>query len=103
MSRWLIRSLAPLLVLVAIPAMATDGQTPIPFTSPIVTPITITTPGSYVVTQNLVPTGPGPIISIALPAASLVDDVQIDLNGMVLDNTLNPGFPVITVVVAAQV
>jgi hypothetical protein len=101
MNRRLIRLLVPILALVAIPAMAVDGQIPIPFTSPIVTPITITAPGSYVVTQNLMPTAPGPIISIALPAASPVDDVQIDLNGMVLDNSPNPGAPVIAVVVAA--
>ena len=100
MHRRLIRLFVPLLVLVAIPAMPVDGQIPIPFASSIVTPITITAPGSYVVTQNLVATGPGPIIAIALPAASLVDDVQIDLNGMVLDNSANPGAAVIAVVVA---
>ncbi len=101
MARRSFKVVAPLLLLVALPAMAVDGQIPIPFAAPVVPPIVIAAPGSYVVTRNLVPTAAGPIISIALPAASLVDDVQIDLNGMVLDNTLNPGFPVITVVIPA--
>jgi parallel beta-helix repeat protein len=99
MYRWLIRLFVPMLVLVAIPAMAVDGQIPIPFASPIATPITITTPGSYVVTQNLVPTGPGPIIIIAVPG--IPGDVQIDLNGFVLDNTPNAVDPVIQVIIGA--
>ncbi len=37
MNRRLFRLFVPILVLVAIPAMAVDGQIPIPFTSPIVT------------------------------------------------------------------
>ena len=54
-------------------ATPTPSRPVIPFAAPVVTPIVITAPGSYVVTQNLAPTGPGPLITIALPAASAVD------------------------------
>ncbi|NIM63007.1 MAG: hypothetical protein GTO30_15605, partial [Acidobacteria bacterium] len=80
MTRGWFKLFVPLLMLVALPAMAQNGRIPIPFAAPVATPIVITAPGSYVVTRNLVPTGPGPIIIIALPAASTVDDVVIDLN-----------------------
>ena len=100
--RKLLKVIAPLLLFATLPAMAVDGQIPIPFAAPVVTPIVIGAPGSYVVTGPLFSTGaPGPILAIAVPLFP-GGDVQIDLNGMILDNSLNPGFPVISVVVVGS-
>jgi hypothetical protein len=66
--------------LAAIPALAGEGRIPIPFTNPPTTPVVIGSPGRYIMTRNLFPTGVGPIIDVAVPG-----DVDIDLNGMVLD------------------
>jgi hypothetical protein len=83
---------AAVMLLAALPAPADDGATPIPFTDPYATPQILRTPGHYVVTRNLQPTGPGPILLIecfgvaGLPAPAFT----IDLNGMVLDNTGGP-------------
>ena len=101
MAKFLIKRVIPLLLLVPLPAMAQNGRIPIPF-APVVTPIVITAPGSYVVTRNLVPTpagAAGPIIVVAVPGGP-PGDVQIDLNGMILDNTPNPNDPVIRVTIA---
>lgn len=81
-------------------AALAQGQTPIPF-GPVGTPITITAPGSYIVTRNLVSTGPGPIINVAVAGAP--GDVQIDLNGFVLNNSANAIDPVVRVTVAGPI
>ena len=96
---WL-RLLVPLILLAVTPALAVDGQIPIPFgPGPVVTPIVITAPGSYVLTRNITATGPGPVISIAAGGAgSPPEDVQIDLNGHILDQPADPTAPVIDVV-----
>ncbi len=73
-----------LLALIILPALAGEGRTPIPFTAPVATPITLLEAGSYVVTRNLSPLGPGPLISIVTGPGS---EVLLDLNGMVLDTT----------------
>lgn len=97
MSRRLLKFVAPALLLAALPAMAVDGQIPIPNTPVFATPIVIGAPGSYVLTRNLMPTGPGPIINVAIAGAP--GDVQIDLNGFVLNNSANPVDPVVRVTV----
>jgi nitrous oxidase accessory protein NosD len=101
LSRLPSKLVVPILALAALPALAVDGQVPIPSTTIYATPITIGAPGSYVVARNLMPTAAGPIISVAVPFFP-GGDVQIDLNGFVLDNSINPGFPVIDIVVAGS-
>ena len=96
MTRKFLSLSALVLCLAAVPAMAQNGRIQIPFASPVVTPIVITAPGSYVVTRNLLPTGPGPIINVAVPLFP-GGDVTLDLNGMLLDNSPNPIDPVILV------
>lgn len=84
-----------LLVSVALtPAFAGDGATPIPFASPVATPIPIKTGGKYVLTRNLTATGPGPVLDISVPSGPAATPVDIDLNGFVLAGS--PGFPVIS-------
>jgi nitrous oxidase accessory protein NosD len=69
----------------ALPALAGEGRTPI-----FAAPTTINSSGKYVVTRNLVnPGGAGVLINILAP------DVDLDLNGFILDNSANPGSPVI--------
>jgi len=72
----------------AFSAVAKDGRIPIPFSSPVVTPITITQPGSYVLTRNIGTTGMGAIIDVNIPGP-IPGDVDIDLNGFILDNSGN--------------
>jgi len=80
-----------LVALAALPAMAGDGATPIPFVDPYMTPHFIGQPGSYVVTRNLTPTaagGGGPIILVdcnAFPPGPPGQAVTIDLNGFIVD------------------
>ena len=78
---------------VALPALAAEGRIPIPFTSPPTTPVVITTPGHYILTRNLSPTGPGNTIEIAVPGTGA--DVDLDLNGFLV--TGNAGASVINV------
>jgi parallel beta-helix repeat protein len=95
-------SVLPVLALLALPALAGDGQTPIPFTDPYVSPQTIRTPGSYVVTRNLAPAAlAGPIIRIDCTAPTFTPPaaaVVIDLNGFTLDQTVDATIPVIEVI-----
>ncbi|MCP3977993.1 MAG: right-handed parallel beta-helix repeat-containing protein [bacterium] len=88
------------LLVLATAAVADDGSTPIPFTDPYATPQVISGPGSYVVTRNLNPTGPGPIVVVECPAFPNppADAVYIDLNGFTLANLPNFGDPVIRIV-----
>lgn len=82
-----LETLACLAVLatVSTSARAADGRIPIPFTSPPTTPITITAPGSYVLTRNITaPANGQPVISITMPASG---DVDLDLNGFTLDGS----------------
>lgn len=76
-----------ILVLAAIPALAAEGRIPIPFTSPVVTPISITAPGKYILTRPLKATGGGPILDISVGAGIGLSEVDIDLNGFTLDAT----------------
>ena len=100
MSRIVVRLVClSFLILIALPAIADEGRIPIPFTSPVATPIAITTPGRYFLTRNIAPTAAGPIIDVNV--GTLPGDVEIDLNGFILNNTLNPGFAVIRVSVGA--
>ncbi len=55
---------------------AEEGRTPIPFATPIATPIVLDTPGQYVLTRNLTATGAGPVFQINAVG------VDLDLNGM---------------------
>jgi len=88
--RW-IKPIVVLAALAALPAMAGDGATPIPFMDPYMTPHVITMPGSYVVTRNLTSTaagGGGPIILVdcnAFPPGPPGKAVTIDLNGFIVD------------------
>jgi parallel beta-helix repeat protein len=103
MLRSTLKPLAALAVLLALPALASDGQTPIPFTDPYVTPQVITSPGSYVVTRNLAPDPAGgvPIIQIDCmdpnyaPASGAT---VIDLNGFTLEQFAAATSPVIEVI-----
>jgi hypothetical protein len=81
-----------ILAVTALPALAAEGRIPIPFTSTYSTPIVISESGSYVVTRDLEPTGPGPIIEINN------GDVDLDLNGMTLRNLAYFDDPLIRVV-----
>jgi hypothetical protein len=76
---------APLLAAVSHPGPGRRGRIPIPFTSPPTTPVIISTPGQYILTRNLVPTGPGDTIRISLPAGG--GSVDLDLNGFSLQGT----------------
>ncbi len=102
MYRNTVRALPVLLALAVLPALASEGRTPIPFTDPYVTPQPITTPGSYVVTRNLAPAAlGGPIITIDCTAPDFLPAtgaVTIDLNGFTLDQTADPTIPVIEVI-----
>ncbi len=60
----------------ALALQAAEGRTPIPFATPIATPIVIDTPGQYVLTRNLSATGAGPVFQINAAG------VDLDLNGM---------------------
>lgn len=83
MSRLFIKlSMLVLIFVIALPAIAGEGRTPIHRAG-----TTINTSGKYIVTRNLVNAAatPGPVITIAAP------DVDLDLNGFVLDNTAHPG------------
>jgi len=53
-------------------AMAGEGRTPV-----YEVPTVVTSPGAYVLTRDLLPAGPGPVIDIAYGAGT----VEIDLNG----------------------
>ena len=88
-----------LLVGFPLTAMAGEGRTPIPFTSPVAFPIVISTPGSYVLTRNLTGTAGFPVIEIATPGG---EGVELDLNGMVL-TAGGPGAPVISIVAPSDV
>jgi len=68
------RSLAVVVALTVSPCLAAEGRTP------IAVPTTITTPGQYVVTRNIA-SGAGTIITID------ADDVDLDLNGFLLDGS----------------
>lgn len=76
---------------------AVDGQVPIPFTNPYATPVGIGTSGSYVVTRNLAPTGPGPVIEIECAAAAPEEAVTVDFNGFVADAAGNAD-PVVRII-----
>jgi nitrous oxidase accessory protein NosD len=70
---------------IVVPAIAAEGRTPI-----FAAPTTIAAPGKYVVTRNLTnAAAAGAVITVNAP------DVDIDINGFVLDNTANPGMVVI--------
>ena len=96
MVRDVCKLLSLILGVASIPAVAAEGRIPIPFAAPVATPITISNPGRYVLTRNLAATAAGPIFEI-IPGAAVPGDIEIDLNGFILNNTLNPGFPVIRV------
>ena len=99
----MVRSTARLSVLLALmvylPAFGQEaGSTAIPFPGGAVPPITITVPGGYLleVPNITAPVTGAPLIIIgAPPAGAPFQHVVIDLNGYALDNTANPGFPVI--------
>jgi hypothetical protein len=73
--------------LAAIPSLAAEGRIPIPFTSPVVTPIVIAAPGRYVLTRPLKATAPGPVIDVAVGVGVGLSEVDIDLNGFTIDAT----------------
>src|SRR5262245_45648369 len=78
-----------LFALVAIPALADEGRIPIPFSSPGTPPIVIVQPGKYILTRNLKATAAGSCIQLAVPVLT-PGDVDIDLNGFILDQSTNP-------------
>jgi parallel beta-helix repeat protein len=84
----------------SVSAHAAEGRIAIPFTSPPTTPITIVSGGAYVLTRNLAATGSGPVINIAIPVGAPTQ-LDLDLNGFLLDGATNPGSPVISISVAA--
>lgn len=84
------------LALCAIPALADEGRIPIPFSSPGFPPIVIVQPGKYILTRNLKATAAGSCIQVSIPAPT-PGDVDIDLNGFIVDQSTNPGSPAITV------
>ena len=86
MRRPLARALAlACLAFAPLAARAAEGRTPV-FAPGTV----ITTGGRYIVTRNLTASAAGPIIDISSP------DVDLDLNGMLLDATGSP-FPAVRV------
>lgn len=82
--------------IVSFPALAAEGRIPIPFTSPPTTPIVIGTPGHYILTRDLSPTGPGPTIDISV--AGVGGDVDLDLNGFVARGNAGQAVVRVTVV-----
>jgi len=84
-SRLLLPAVAGLAILFAAPTETAEGRIPIPFTAPVTTPIVIDTPGSYVLTRNLAPSGPGPVIRV------LATGVTLDLNGHVISPSSSRG------------
>ncbi len=79
-------------VLSVSPLIAGEGRISIPFQAPVTFPISITAPGKYVLTRDLV--GPGGVAVIEIDAP----DVEIDLNGKVISN----GFPGIRIELLAE-
>lgn len=78
MLRILVVSLVIAFCLLALPAFGAEGRIPV-WQSPTV----IVSPGQYVLTRNLPPSAAGgPVIDILSP------DVDLDLNGFTVDNTL---------------
>ena len=71
---------AAVATLLTLPALASEGRIPIPFTNPVATPVLIATPGKYILTRNMAAGAGGPVIDIVTPG-----DVEIDLNGFTLD------------------
>lgn len=84
-------STAIVLALTSIPALAAEGRIPIPFTSPVATPINITAPGKYILTRPLKATAAGPLINIAVGVGAGLSEVDIDLNGFTIDATTFAG------------
>ena len=66
--------------------VASDGKIPIPFTAPVVAPITISGSGSYVLTRDLPPVA-GASTMIDVIVASPNATVTIDLGGFTVDGT----------------
>jgi hypothetical protein len=83
----------------AVAALAAEGRVPV-----FAAGTAIVADGKYIVTRNISGFGagcPGPLVSIAVPGAPPAGKVDLDLNGMTLDNT-GCGFPVISVTTPAD-
>jgi len=79
--------LALLLAVTAIPALGAEGRIPV-----WQYPTSISAPGKYIVTRDIVGGGGIPIITIAS------SDVDLDINGFTLDQTAAGGAPVIEII-----